>query len=107
MFATASTGQHYFDAFNIDILDPATSSQIFITLLVFLACWDFIISLTTGPALGPILRGIIQARALSGHVLHGFFRYIYHPFCPASSRLACFDICRVPVDCRNMWFTVY
>jgi hypothetical protein len=66
MFAAASTGQHYFDAFNTDILDPATCSQIFITLLVFLACWDSIISFTTEPSLGPILRGIIQARALTG-----------------------------------------
>lgn len=66
MLAAASAGQRYFDAFNTEILDPATSSQIFITLLVFLACWDLIISFTTGPALGPILRGIIQARALTG-----------------------------------------
>jgi hypothetical protein len=60
------TDRQFFDVFSDDIQDPATLQTIFMTFLLFTSAWDVVVCLTTGPAMGPILRGIIQVCLSSG-----------------------------------------
>jgi hypothetical protein len=58
--AAVAADRQFFDAFSANIQDPATVQMVFLTFLLFCSVWELVICMTTGPALGPILRGIIQ-----------------------------------------------
>jgi hypothetical protein len=58
--AVAAADRQFFDVFSDSMQEPATLETIFVTFLLFTSAWDVVVCLTTGPAMGPILRGIIQ-----------------------------------------------
>ena len=58
--AVAAADHQFFDVFSDSMQEPATLETIFVTFLLFTSAWDVVVCLTTGPAMGPILRGIIQ-----------------------------------------------
>jgi hypothetical protein len=66
-FAAAAADRQFFDAFSSNIQDPASVQMVVLTFLLFCSVWELVICMTTGPALGPILRGIIQVS------LHTYF----------------------------------
>jgi hypothetical protein len=65
-FISAANHDHqFFDAFSSNIQDPAAAQQVVVTFLLFSSAWELIVATTTGPVLGPILRGIIQVLLLA------------------------------------------